>query len=259
MRIRRAIRKTLLTLTALAALGGVVLYLLASWVPGDYRPARLGRDERHLATRHFYNRVFDFINDGETVRPFTWSVDEEWLNRSLTSMDEIAYQRGGERGQVLRLMERARLAEPAVALRDGEMRLMVRSIEHDKVLSATLRFDFSPPDRMEVRLAGTRIGCLPVPMFLVRERVERLKETIVQRLLSAAEGDHADEAVADPRTADVGKVLAGVVAAIDGRPIDPVVTWRLHSRKRVRIDRIDITDGKLNLHVVPAGGPAGAE
>ena len=251
MRRARAIRRTLLTLVALTSAGSVAAYLMASWVPADYRPARLGREDRERATRTFYNRVFAFINEGEDVKPFAWSVDEDWMNRSLASMDEIAYQRGGKRGQVHRLMERTRLAEPAIALGDGEITLMVRSIQHDKVLSASLRFEFDGDGRLRVRLAGTRIGCLPVPPLLVRDRVEELKRTVVQRLLDSAGA--GDAALDDPRSAGVARVLAIVVAAIDGKPIDPEVTWRLHARKRVRIDGIDIKGGTLTLHAAPAG------
>jgi len=256
MRLGRTIRKGLVIVLAVSVACVVTGYVLVSWVPGDYRPARLGREQREEATSRFYNRVFRFISDGEDIQPFTWTVGEQQLNGWLASMDEIAYRRGGKRGHVHTLLAKARLAEPAVALGDGEMKLMVRSTEHDKVLSATLRFELTAGGQLRVRLAGTRVGRLPLPRFLVRERVRKLQRTVVQRLLSSAESQDARES--DPSKAGVARVLARVVAAIDGQAIDTELTWRLHSRKRVRIAKIDIDGRAATLHVVPVGraGPA---
>lgn len=246
MALGLVMRKWLLVLVAAGAAGAVVMYLLASWVPGDYRPVRLNHQAREQATSRFYSRVFKFMSDGEDVKPFTWSASEEWLNRYLSSMDEIAFRKGGERGQADRMMAKAGLTEPMVALDDGAITLLARSTKYDKIISAKLAFEFTPDGKLRIRLAGARMGRAPVPAWVVRGRIEKLKRTVGQRLLAMS----ADR---EPSSAGVAKVLGRVIAAIDGEPIDTELTWRLHSKKRVRISRIDISDGMLTLHVVPVG------
>jgi len=241
-----AIRKRQLVLIGAAAAGAAGLYLLASWVPARYRPLRLNRQEREQAASGFYKRIFKFMSDGEDVKPFTWSVSEEWLNRCLASMDEIAFRKGGKRGQVDRMMAKAGLAEPMVALADGAVTVLARSTRYDKIISAKLAFELAADGKLRVRLAGARIGRAPVPAWMIRERIERLQRTVGRRLLETAGDD-------EPSSAGVARVLGRVIAAIDGEPIDAELTWRLHSRKRVRIERIDLSDGALTLHVVPVG------
>jgi len=245
----RTVRRGLAILLAVAAAGAGSLYLLASWVPTDYRPARLSHPDRQQTASRFYSRVFRFMSDGEDVKPYTWSVTQESLNRYLGSMDEIAYRKGGRRGQVDRMLAKAGLSEPAIALGDGTATFLARSTEHDKVVSARLAFEFTPSGKLRVRLAGARIGRAPVPASTLRERIDKLKATVVRRLASAKKDG-------EPSSAGVAKVLGHLVAAIDGEPIDTELNWTLHSKKRVRIERIDIADGVLTLHVVPVGrGP----
>ncbi len=246
MALGRVIRKWLLVLIAAAAAGTVGLYLLASWVPAGYRPVRLNRREREQATSRFYKQIFQFMSDGEDVKPFTWSVSQDWLNRYLASMDEISFRKGGKRGQVDRTMAKAGLTEPVVVLSDGAITALARSTKYDKIISAKLAFDFTPGGKLRVRLAGARMGRAPVPASMIRERIEKLKQTVVKRLLEA-------EVDREPSSAGVAKVLGRVIAAIDGEPIDTELSWRVHSRKRVRIEKIDIADGALTLHVVPIG------
>lgn len=250
MVLGRVIRKWVYLLLAAAAAVAGALYLLSSWVPAEYGPARLGRQQREQAASRFYNRVFKFMSDGEDVKPFTWSVSQDWLNRYLSSMDEIAFRKGGKRGQVDRMMTKAHLAEPMIVLADGAVALLARSTQHDKVVSVRLVFEFTPGGKLRVRLADARMGRVPIPTSLLRERIGKLKRTVVKRLLATGAGQEAS-------SAGVAKVLGRLIAAIDGQAIDTELNWRLHSRKRVRICRIDIADGVLTLHVVPVGRGSG--
>lgn len=249
----RVIRKWLLALVGLALAAAVVVYLLASSIPPEYSPARLSLPKREKATDHFYRRVFDFKNDGEDVKPYTWSATQEWLNESLDAMDEIAYRGGGSRGRVGAMMGGAGLAEPAIALADGAVTLLVRSLEYDKIVSATFRFDFAPDGGLHVKLVGARIGRLPVPLGMIRAHLSTLRQTVARRLTPPATAPRTGANV--DAGADVGKVLARVIAAIDREPIAPELTWPSRVQKRVRITRIDVADGVLTLHVLPVLKP----
>jgi hypothetical protein len=227
-----------------------VLYLLACWVPGGYRPARLSRQDREAAMQHFRRwQVMEFSNVGQENKPFTWSISQDDLNRYLGSMDEIAVEGGAKPGSVDAVMRKVAVTEPAVELDNGQVRLMVHSTRYEKIVSAALAFEFTPGGKLRVSLAGVKVGQLPVPSSLVREQVEKLKQALARPLRSQAgtEGPLAGGS----SSADLGKLLGRVIAAIDGEPIDAELSWRIHTRKRVRIDRIDIEGGVLRLHVVP--------
>lgn len=253
MRIRRRTRNVLLGLVAAIAIALLGLYLLASRVPPEYRPARLSHAEKDVATRHFYRRLMDFSNEGQDSKPFTWSVQERWLNAYLDSMDEISTKGGGKAGSVYRMMQRAGLAEPAVSLDDGAIRLMVQTTEYDKILSIAVRFEFTPAGKLRVILDGAWVGRVPVPTFVVRRQLESLKAALSSRPRRRARSGAAD---VHGLSADVGDLLARLLAALDGEPISTELTWKLSTRKRVRIERIDIADGVLRLHVVPVGRTA---
>ncbi len=247
MRIGRGLRRGLLVAAAVAAAAAVVLYVLACRVPGDYRPARLGPAARDAAMREFRRRLMDFQNAGQTNRPFDWELAERDVNRYLAAMDEIAMQGGAEPGSVRRALERIGLAEPAVAFTEDGAKLMVRLTRRNKIATVLLGFEFTEDERLRIRIDGVRIGQLPLPASVVREKVGAFRRAVVARL----ERENGD--AESPASPDTSKALRRIVAAIDGEPIDTTLTWRLTSRKRVRIDAVRTDAGGLALHVRPVG------
>jgi len=246
MRAGRVIRRVLLGLVATVALAAAVAYLLASRVPEGYRPARLSREQKGEQVQHFVHEGLRFMDEGEKVQPFRWSIGEDALNRYLESMDEIAFQINAKRGQAYRMMEKAGLSDPAVSLRGGVVRLMARSAEYEKIVSVGLRLEITPQRKLRVRLAGAWIGQLPVPRALLRGQIERLRSAVgTQPVRSAPSIRSAASA------APVGRVLQQVIGAVDGEPINTVMTWKVQTRKRVRVVGIDVDGGQLTLHVEP--------
>jgi len=251
VRLGRKSRIALLSVAAVAAGGALAAYILASSVPSYYRPARLGEAEKDAAMREFRRRLMEFNNDGQKNEPFNWSVTQDQLNRYLESMDEIAVQGGAKPGSVHRAMESVGLAEPAVILDGGNVRLVARSLQYQKVVSIDLKLAIGPDSRLRVSLAGARIGRLPMPASLVRSLVERLRGKFAQR----PGGPATAPAIGGLDSAQVALVLQRVISAIDGEPISTEMTWRITTRKRVRVARIDIDAGRLTLHMVPVPRP----
>lgn len=245
MRLGRKRRIVLLSAVALIIAGLVTAYILASWMPADYQPARLTSAEKDVAMREFRRRLMEFNNEGQKNEPFDWTLTQDQLNRYLDSMDEIAVQGGTEAGSVHRAMESIGLAEPAVVLDNGRVRIVARSLQYKKIVSLDIGLSLDPDGRLRVSIESARIGRLPMPASLVRSMIERLRGKLSRRL-----GDVTSApAVGGLDSSQVALVLQRVISAIDGEPIPTEMTWRITTRKRVRVTRIDIADQKLTLHM----------
>ena len=156
-----------------------------------------------------------------------------------------------EPGTVYRAFDRAGLAEPAVSMKEGILRLMIRSKEHGKVLSLDVAFAFTPDKMLHVRLDGARIGRLALPDFVVQDRLDQLKAMLPVRENEKGETEHAGEnGVTGLLSEDLGILLGRVFSAIDREPIPTELTWPV-KEKRVRIEAVEITGGVLRLYVVP--------
>ena len=246
-KLGRKTRIVLLLLAIVIVAAVLYAYSLASRVPSYYRPAEMSAAQRDLAMREFRRRLMDFSNDGQGRQPFDWSVTEEQLNRYLDAMDVIAVQGGAKPGAAERAMASAGLEEPAISLDDGRVRLMARSRRYDRIVSIDIGLAVDDDGLLHVGLDGAHIGRLPMPASLVSSYVDRLRDKL------SRPGGSAETAPAigglDP--AQVAQVIQRVLSAIDGKPISTKMSWRITTRKTVRVRRIDISDGKLTLHLEP--------
>jgi len=246
-RLGRKTRIAVLTALTVVVAGALAAYILAGRTPAQYRPAQLTPAQRDAAMRGFRRKLMDFSNDGQGIEPFEWSVTQDQLNAYLAAMDEIAVQGGAKPGAVREAMRSAGLVGPAVALDDGRVRLMARSVEYDRVVSVDIRLAVGDDGLLHVSLAGARVGRLPMPPSLVRSYVDRLRDKLARR------DDLAESApaVGGLSPSQVALVIRRVLSAIDGEPIAPEMSWKITARKRVRVRQIDIDGGDLTLHLVP--------
>ena len=222
------------TLVALMVAGGL-LYIQASRIPDNYRPARLSQEETTQAVRHFAQDVAEgFGNKVKMVKPFEWSITQSTVNRYLAAIDEIAYNlpNGVKRGQIDAEMAKLGLADPAVALEDGKVTLMVRSTAYSKVLSAEISVKLVD-GKLLFALSATRIGKLPAPSGFLTGKIRAMSRKLTGE-----------------RSGDIAETLAELLSAIDGEPISPPDTWRIQGVK-VDIEALTIADGELKLKVRP--------
>ena len=246
----KMILRILLILVLLVVLAGVVLYVLASRPPADYHPAQLTQKEKEQSARQFVSHISDFNNKAQKNEAFEWQITQEQLNSYLASADEIAANRlGGRRGEVRQALESAGLADPAVAMTDGVLTLLVRSSKHDKVVAADLAFRFTPDGRLAIRLTQTRIGQLPVPDRFLREQLQTVKEQLRRDQQKPVEPAAQASGPGDS-SEDVGRLIGAVIAAIDEEPITPELVGGLN-HKKVRIEDLRLTPGKLTVRAVP--------
>lgn len=228
-----------------------VLVVLAMLPPPEYRPARLGYDERSVAAKRFYRQMMDFDDLAQSNIPFEFTFTAEQVNRYLASVDEIAaLLPEGQAGRVQEMMDAAGLAGPAVAIRGGRITLMVQSGRFGNIVSADLRPRVKDSGQLVVPLRAVRVGWLPVPQGLVRGRLMKTKD----KLLALQAAQRADRDVpgglaeADLAAAAANYALRMVLAALDGQPVEPEGRYRGH---RIRLTGIDAFAGQLTVRVVP--------
>jgi hypothetical protein len=250
---RRAAKLLALVFLAGILLAAGTLYLMSRAVPSRYRPAQLSHPQREEAAKHFYGKVMDFDDQAQAGASFDLSVTQEEMNSYLASLDEIAaLLPDGASGRVDGLLEAAGLADPAVAMGEGMMTLMVRSTRYDnRLVSADVAFRFTPDHRLRVRLDHTRIGSLTVPEEIVRRRLDLLKEALAERASHGDSGKGRDNPESQGPIGAVGGAAAQVIrAAIEGETIVPEGGWR---GWRLRVEEMRIDPGKLTLRLRPLG------
>ena len=255
---RKTLKRSALGLLGLLLIVGVVLYVQANLVPSAYRPADLAPEQREAQADHFIDQIATLYNHSQRFEPYEWVITQDQLNAYLASMDEIAsaFPGGATPGQIDRTMQEAGLSKPAVSMRDGVLTLMVRSTSHDKILSVGLRFSHPQPDRLEVRLASTRVGRLGLPHSAAQQALAQLKDGVRKwaardRRGRASPGRSAGGLGLSP--SDIGAALASVIGAIDERPVSTVCEI---DGKRVRIAALNIRNAHVTLRIEPVDGSA---
>lgn len=228
--------KKLTVLIGLAAAAIAVVYVLIDAWPSDYAPLALSEDQKQQAAASFVNACAQFSNGAQATEPYTLALGEEQVNSYFASADEIA-DTVGQPLKLRRLLETAGLADPAVALHDGHMRLMVRSLAKDKVVGADLRFVFQPDGRLRVEVAGASVGRLPLPRSAIQPYLEQLA---TPRSPSSAR---------DPK--DIAEAAMAIVTAAAKGEAMPTETDQTLNRRPVRLTGVTLTEGRMTLHLQP--------
>lgn len=242
---RRSILLWVLIGLGLALLAGTGwVYLRASRLPAEYRPARLAPADRQRAAKDFYGRLADFNNYAQDRDLFAWSIDQKRINEYLASLDEIASTYPGRKpGTVRQTMRKIGLARPAVRLGEGTITLMAMATEYRKVLSIRLGVDLTDAGRLRVRLRGARVGTLPIPRSVAKGQLHRLRG-----LLRRGSGSTPEATGLAAESGQLLDLLAGLVHAIDGQPVSTVGEW---DDKPLRLEQLDIASGRLTLRFRP--------
>ncbi|MFP4053088.1 MAG: hypothetical protein ACLFV7_04405 [Phycisphaerae bacterium] len=241
MRAVSVVKWSVLAVVLALLAGAAWLYWQASRVPGEYRYQSLTPTQRRQAAKDFVSRLADFNRYAQNNEPFSWSIDQDRINRYMASLEEIAAVRPGHKaGTVTEALREAGLADPAVSLEEGKVLLMVRSIEHDKIVSVSLDLEFTSDRRLRVKLEKASVGELTLPRDWVTDRLNT-----VQKSLGTGDGPKDPNQPTNP-TAKVAYALTKLLSGINAEPIEPVGTW---DGRKIRIQDITIADGRLTLQV----------
>ncbi|MFB3890975.1 MAG: hypothetical protein ACE15C_03000 [Phycisphaerae bacterium] len=249
MRLRRVIKWTVLLLLAAVGITAIVLYGFASRPPAAYQVTVLTPDQKTDTAGDFYRRIQEFGNAIERKHdgPFEWVITQDEFNDALAALDAIVDKAGqGKGAEVRKAMEKAGVADPAVAMDSGVLTLMIRSTRYDKVVSADIAMAVAD-DKLHVDLVGSRVGRMPFPVSFTKDLLAALRAS------AARPAGDSNSSPALPRFAgvspeDMSSALTAVLSAIDGQPIDPQFIWPVN-RVRVRIEGISIDKEKMKLTV----------
>ncbi len=234
-----------------AFVGGLLLavlvagYLAIKHVPGDYRPLALAGREREQARRRVQQAVVEVLGAASRVgsrdphcdpadqpRRATVELSADTLNRWVASLPD----------EVTTALGRAGLRDPAVAVNDGRLTLYAHWARHDAVVGVDLVAEFDDTQRMTIRLAGARLGRVPVPRGILetrRREIIALLDAYVERQRQAGRPD-----------SDAGDLTGAVERVVDALRGVPV---RLDLPRRcghARIRSIRPRRGKLILEII---------
>lgn len=146
------------------------------------------------------------------------------------------------------------MAEPTVSLHNGILTFMVRSKEHNKVLSADVSFSFTTDKTLCVRLVGVRVGKLTLPISWGQSRLQEIKRLAPMKSRLRANNNErlGGRGSSGLSSQDLALVLEAILSAIDEEPISTELTWPVNE-KPVQIEGVEISNGVLRLHVAPIG------
>ena len=242
----------------LLAGSAVTLVLLTALVlgllnrdPADYRPLQFDPAGQDIAMRAFFSQIQDFGNDAGAGKPFQWKLTDAQANSYLASMDAVAAITDRP-VRPLDVMRRHGFDDPAMAMHEGYLTLMVHAIAQDKVISIDLRPEYNDQGQLTMRVSGVRVGVVPVPEAAVEEGRQKLVGQLVTRL------SHTDPAgdvkIGNVSLGKMAQVLAGVLDMLNGKYVRPELVWPL-GKHHVLVEKIELHEGSLALHVTDAPKP----
>jgi uncharacterized protein YpmS len=195
----------------------IVLFLLL-YTPSGYKPAV--DDKQGRISPYLTDLSSEFYNGAQLQEPFEVVVIGEKLTEAIAGWSQAS--------------EDAVLSAPAVRFTSDSIELMgtasIKGVE--LVVTIVLEPQFDPNGLLNLRVAKVRTGAVNITP-LARMVATRM----YQQQLAIAPID------ADDWRAKMAASL------LDGRPFDPVF---LVEDKKVRLEKIDIAEGKLILHLAPA-------
>ncbi len=253
MRARRRIRRWVIFLVLVLLAGGAAVHTMVYRIPSEYQWRHFGPEKQKRAANAFLNHITadfgDKIGKTRTGETFTWTITADQANAYLASLDAIASLRSLEEGKpvhALAEMERAGLADPFVAMGGGVLTVMAKVRRYHMIFSVDLAAEVGAAGRLRVRIAGMRIGVMPVPRRLLEGRLRRVREALAAQLARAEGNGDARAGPADLQR--VAKVMRQVLRMLNREPVRPVLRYKLGAEHHALVRRVEIADGSLTLH-----------
>jgi hypothetical protein len=230
---------------------GLVLYVMICRIPSGYPRRPLTPEEQRQARDNLESHILQFGNRAGAGAPFTWTITAGQANAYLGSLDAIAELLDSPVYPTAE-MEQVGFAGPAVAMRDGTLTFMIHAQRYDSIFSVDVAFEFDDRGDLTARTLGMRIGAMPVPQSLLAEVHQRVRHRLAEQLTRVESVQ--DASIGQVPVARFARLLRNIVGMLDGRYVRPELVWPLGDH-RVRVERVEITEGELTLHVVPVRRP----
>ena len=205
----------------------VIVLLLLFHKPGHYHPAApaAGSDDQAVHPYLSHDLVPQFYNDAQDRKPFEMVILDKSLNEAIAQMKWPQEQAG------------ASFSAPKVLFQPGRAVVMgtatARGVELVMTLALEPRWDDNGHFGFEVK--KVKIGAMnitPLAKMLAKRQYQQRLETV---------------------PVDTSTVQAKIAAALlNQETFDPVFEVE---DKWVRLEALEITEGKLTARFVPASGP----
>ncbi len=231
----------------LAVIAAAVIYATACRVPSNYQYRPLAAEQQKQALDELVAQVFDFGNKAGAGEPFTWTLTAQQAGRYLASLDAVASLFDAKEFPSTE-MEKIGLSGPAVAMRPGVLTLMVHSLKYDKIISVDLTFAFDAAGSLTAHTQAVKVGVLPAPRSFLAGVQQRACRELAEKL---GDAEKLSEVHLGPvPLARFARLLRNVVGMLDGQAVRPELVWP-RGKHRVLVERLEIDQDRLTLHVVP--------
>lgn len=243
MSIKKTVGVLLVLIVVALVLATAAGLYLASSTPAAYTPYQLDEQEQRDAAAHFVNESIDFSNRFQERKPFTFVLKADAMNSYLASLDEIEFLLFGQAGDRSRpsKVSQAPFEGFFVQITPEGLTMMAREKTTEKCLSADLAFDLTEgAAEWAVRIDAIRLGKLPIPMTLVKSRLDTIQSQFTP--------DAPVESAEEESDKDLATVIAAIFAHLDGKPFPTRIRLRQHEN---RLHALTLKKDQLELHFVP--------
>lgn len=235
--------RCIIRIAVYSLLGGVVLIVIAmllAWrnTPRWYRPARLNTAQLQRASADLNAQVSRLVNDANydpPNQPIVVELSQARLNGFIQALPLYGAKLPGG------------LSDPMIVLRKDRLILAGRFLKFGQrpvSLHLAMRID---SDRVAVEIESVDVGSLPLPRQFVQDQLGELRH----RLEAAGE---SAKRVGKPgrRQSELVQFGQAFFAAVEGNPM-PREFRTPTVERRIRLDRLELSEGALKLTFVPLG------
>lgn len=240
--------RSFIRIVVYSLLGAVVIVLVGLYLawrntPAWYQPAHFSQEQLQEATTHLNTQVTGFQNDVNyepAGRPIVVTLSQDRLNSYLQALplyDPRAKLPAG-------------LVDPLIVLKNDKLILAGRIPKlSNRPVSLHIKMRIEP-DRVAVAIDSVNVGSLPLPKQFVEDQLAELRHKLDAAAGHVKSGPH-------PRAGQAELVRLGqsFFAALGGEPMSrEFETPKL--KRKVRLDKLELTEGQLRLTFMPQGPAA---
>ena len=231
---------SLLILTDIVMIVGVIAYFLLIALPKGYRPQAPGKAQQKQAEDTMWKRSEEYHNNMYETKCFSMRFSEQLLNTMLLNKDTQEYFR--------------ELTGRSVELpRQPQLRLTRDTIEFmgrfrykkiDFVMTVGLRVVPVDSGRLKLTMIPVKFGRLTVPYSMVQERLGRLTAGLEERELRNMAGKEKSANNADRFSAVLLELFERQEVVLDNE-------YQAFKGRRARMTGIQVSKGQIELEFQP--------
>jgi len=234
---------TLLILTDIVMIAGVIAYFLLISSPKDYQPQVPDKAQQKQAEDVIWKKSEQYHNNMYETKRFSIRFSEQLLNTMLLHEETQEYLR--------KLMGRS-----VEFLRQPQLRLTGDTIEFmgrfkykkiDFVMTTGFRVVLTDSGRLKLTMRPVKFGRLPVPYSMVQDRLSRLLAGLEERELKNIDGK--EESANNTKN----RFMPILLELLKKREVILDSEYQAFKGRRAYITGIQVSKGQIELEFQPIG------